>query len=125
LGRYEDAYWNNAGKVLVSLQSKQSWYACAEPSLADVKLDLDDNFSEIEGAVRVVAKVRVEEKAKLKDRLLRAQGLLDRPLKIFANCVRCEAGNSQTEYVEDSTELWEAAHSLAIYLDYDGQTPRM
>jgi prophage maintenance system killer protein len=46
---------------------------------------------------------------KLKDRLLRAQHLLDRPLKIFANCVRCEAGNSQKEYVQDCQALWEAA----------------
>ena len=52
---------------------------------------------------------RIEEKAKLKDRLLRAQSLLERPLKTFANCVRCEAGNTQTKYVQDGPESWEAA----------------
>jgi hypothetical protein len=76
--------------------------------LADLKLELDDDFSELEGAVRVVGKVRVE-KAKLKDRLLRAQTLLDQLLKIFANAVRCETGNSQRQYVQDCPDLWEAA----------------
>jgi hypothetical protein len=74
-----------------------------------VKHELDDDFDDLEGAVRVVGKVRVEEKAKLKDRLLRAKSLLDRPLKTFANCVRCETGNSQTQYVQDGPDLWEAA----------------
>jgi hypothetical protein len=49
--------------------------------LADVKLKLEDDFNELEGAVQVVRKVRIEEKAKLKDSLLRAQGILERPLK--------------------------------------------
>ena len=79
--------------------------------MADLKpeLDNDDDFDELEGAVRVVGKVRVEEKAKLKDRLLRAQHLLEKPLKSFANCVRCQVGNSQKRYVEDCPDLWEAA----------------
>jgi hypothetical protein len=64
---------------------------------------------ELAGAARVVGKVRVEEKAKLKDRLLRAQDLLERPLKAFANCLRSEVGNPQKLYVEDGPELWEAA----------------
>jgi len=59
LGRYEDALWSNAEKVF-----------------AHVKPDLDDEFDELAGAARVVGKVRIEEKAKLKDRLLRAR---DRP----------------------------------------------
>jgi len=62
---------------------------------ADVKLELNDDFNELEGAVRVVGKVRTEEKAKQKDRLLRAQDLLERPLSVFANCVRCDMGNPQ------------------------------
>jgi hypothetical protein len=77
--------------------------------LADVKLELGDDFNELEGAIQVVGKVRVEEKAKLKDRLLRAQDLLERPLKDFANCVRCEAGNVHKQYVPDGPDLWEAA----------------
>ena len=109
MGRYEDKYWNNTKKVLVSFRSRQSWYARAEPLRADVQLGLNDDFSGLEGGVRVVGKVRVEEKAKLKDRLLRAQHLLDQPLNVFGNCARCEAGNLQTQYVENSPELWEAA----------------
>ena len=57
----------------------------------------------------MVGKVRIEEKAKLKDRLLRARDLLERPLKAFANCLRSEVGNPQKQYVKDGTELWEAA----------------
>jgi hypothetical protein len=53
----------------------------------------------------VVGKVRIEEKAKLKDSLLRVQGILERPLKTFANCVRCEVGNTYTQYVRDGPNL--------------------
>ena len=74
-----------------------------------MKLELNDDFNELEGAVRVVGKVRTEEKAKQKDRLLRAQDLLERPLGAFANCVRCDVGNPQTQYVQDGLDLWEAA----------------
>lgn len=74
-----------------------------------MKLELNDDFNELEGAVRVVGKVRTEEKAKQKDRLLRAQDLLERPLSAFANCVRCDVGNPQTQYVQDGPDLWEAA----------------
>jgi hypothetical protein len=74
-----------------------------------VQLELNDDFNELEGAVRVVGKVRTEEKAKQKDRLLRAQDLLERPLIAFANCVRCDVGNPQTHYVQDGPDLWEAA----------------
>jgi len=92
LSRYDDAFWSNTGKVF-----------------ADVKLELNDDFNELEGAVRVVGKVRTEEKAKQKDRLLRAQDFLERPLIAFANCVRCNVGNPQTHYVQDGPDLWEAA----------------
>jgi hypothetical protein len=63
--------------------------------LANVKLELEDDFNKLEGAVRVVEKVRIGEKAKLKDRLLRAQDLFELPLKVFANCVRCEVSSGQ------------------------------
>jgi len=78
---------------------------------ADFKLELDDrdDFYELEGAVRVVGKVRVEEKAKLKDRLKHAQDFLERPLRAFADRVRCEVGNLNTQYVQDCPDLWEAA----------------
>jgi hypothetical protein len=68
--------------------------------VADVKLELEDDFNELEGTVWVVGKVRVEEKAKLKGRLLRAQALLERPLKAFANCVtvRYEVGSIRNMY---------------------------
>jgi len=102
--------------------------------LADVKLELNDDFNELEGAVRVVGKVRTEEKAKQKDRLLRvqdAQDLLERPLSAFANCVRCDVGNPQTQYVQDGLDLWEAAarwvsillHSLEMGANQYGRAP--
>jgi hypothetical protein len=56
LGRYEEALWSNAAKVLVSFQTRQLWYAYAKSSLADLKLELDSGFSELEGAVRVVCR---------------------------------------------------------------------
>jgi hypothetical protein len=111
LGRYEEAFWGNAGKVFVSFRSRQLRCASANSLLADLKLELDDDYSELlaGAAVRLVGKVRVEEKAKLKDRLLRAQSLLEHPLKAFADCLRCEVGNLQTQYVQDCPDLWEAA----------------
>jgi hypothetical protein len=48
--------------------------------LADVKFDLEDDLNELEGAALVVGKARIEEKAKLKDLLLPAQDLFERPL---------------------------------------------
>ena len=74
-----------------------------------MKLELNDDFDGLEGAVSAVGKVRVEEKAKLKDRLKRAQDLLTQPLRAFADCVRCEVGNLNMQYVEDCSALWEAA----------------
>jgi hypothetical protein len=56
--------------------------------LADVKLELNEDFDELEGAIRVVGKVRIEGKAKLKD-------LLERPWA-FADCMRYDVGNPQT-----------------------------
>ena len=56
--------------------------------------------------LRVVGKVQ---KAKLKDCLLRGQHLLERPLGTFADYVRYEVGNLNTQYVQDCPDLWEAA----------------
>jgi hypothetical protein len=63
--------------------------------LADVKIELNEDFDELKGAVRVVGKVRIEEKAKLEDRLLRSH---ERPWA-FADCVRGDVGNPQTQLV--------------------------
>jgi hypothetical protein len=85
--------------------------APANSLLADMQLELDDDYSELlaGAAVRVVGKVRVEEKAKLKDRLLRARNFLEHPLRAFADCLRCEVGNLQMQYIQDCPDLWEAA----------------
>ena len=85
-----------------------------------MKPELKDDYSELgEAAVCVVGKVRVEEKAKLKDRLLRAQSLLKRPLRVFADCLRCEAGNLQKQqYVPDGPNLWEAAARWVSVFNY-------
>jgi hypothetical protein len=61
--------------------------------LADVKLELEDDLNELEGASSTRGLVLIEEKAKPKDRLLSAQGLLERLLRAFANCVRCKVDN--------------------------------
>jgi hypothetical protein len=42
---------NSAGKVFVSFRSRQLWCTWADSLLADVKLDLEDDLNELEGAV--------------------------------------------------------------------------
>ena len=76
---------SSAGKVFVSFQSRQLRCTWADSLLADVKLEFEDDLNELEGAVLVVW-IRIEEKVKLKDRLLPAQHLFERPLRTFANC---------------------------------------
>ena len=49
-----------------------------------MKLGLEDDFNELEGTVCAVGKTHVENKAKLKDRLLQAQAPLEQPLRAFA-----------------------------------------
>jgi hypothetical protein len=82
----------------------------AHSLLADVKLELEDDFNDPR-ELQIVGKAPVEEKAKLKDG---DQGLLDRPLRAFANCVQCE-GNLNTQYVQDGPDLWEAGQHNVLH----------
>lgn len=91
LERYKDSAWNDPKRVLTSLRSSL-------PS----DLDLPEN------AATIVGKVRIEEKAKLKDRLQKCREFVHLPLMEFAECLRTE-GDSDTKHVEDGVPLWEAA----------------
>ena len=55
-----------------------------------------------------MGKVRIEEKAKLKERLLKCQDVVDKPLADFAECLRSEV-DSETKHVDNDMSLWEAA----------------
>lgn len=91
LERYKDSTWSDPKQVLNSLRSHI-------PS----DLVLPDN------AVTIVGKVRVEEKAKLKERLNRCREFVNHPLADFAECLRSEI-DSDTKHVEVGVSLWEAA----------------
>jgi len=72
-----------------------------------VKLEFEDDFNELEGRNNMGGGENREGEAG--DRLLRAQALIERPLKTFANCVtvRCEVGSisGHTQYVQDGPGL--------------------
>ena len=55
-----------------------------------------------------MGKVRIAEKAKLKERLLKCQDVVDKPLAEFAECQRSEV-DSETKHVDTDMSLWEAA----------------
>lgn len=96
LSRYEgEAFWS---KVLGSFRFGKLRRAWADSLLADVKLELEDDLNELEGVSSTRGRVLIEEKAKPKDRLLSAQGLLERLLRAFANCVRCKVDNLQKQW---------------------------
>ena len=55
-----------------------------------------------------MGKVRIEEKAKLKERLLKCHDVVDKPLADFAECLRSEV-DSETKHVDNDMSLSEAA----------------
>ena len=61
-----------------------------------------------ENAAAIVGKVRIEEKAKLKERLHRCREFVNHPLADFAECLRSEI-DSDTKHVEVGVPLFEAA----------------
>lgn len=69
-----------------------------------------------DNAVTIVGKVRVEEKAKLKERLNRCREFVNHPLADFAECLRSEI-DSDTKHVEVGVSLWEAAACWVSFLD--------
>lgn len=83
-------------------------YSTANTFLTSLRSSLPSDLDLPENAATIVGKVRIEEKAKLKDRLQKCREFVHLPLMEFAECLRTE-GDSDTKHVEDGVPLWEAA----------------